>query len=262
MASPKSDTGIPLRVGDEERPTAGGSVPTRGRDDRSTTDEAKRRAEAKAREARENARHVAENAQQGARDAASEAEKQAHRTARRVGEETKEAREAVREAGENLRHESGRFVDEAKEAVKEGVRSMGQELRDMAEESLHQRRRDVASRIGRVADGLSDAEDTMRGDGESVSARLAAGLGERVRGVADYVENTRTRDMLHDIGDMARREPAMFVAGAFVLGLAAARFLKASGDGAGSRASRPVPEQRPPHTPGTYRREGEHGSQR
>ncbi|HEY6556163.1 MAG TPA: hypothetical protein VI072_02780, partial [Polyangiaceae bacterium] len=47
---------------------------------------------------------------------------------------------------------------------------------------------------------------------------------------ASYVSETDPRDVLQDVQDFARQRPAWFFGGAFLLGLAAGRFLKASGD--------------------------------
>ena len=45
---------------------------------------------------------------------------------------------------------------------------------------------------------------------------------------ADYLDRTDSREMMHHTEQFARRQPALFLGGAFGLGLIAARFLKSS----------------------------------
>jgi hypothetical protein len=45
---------------------------------------------------------------------------------------------------------------------------------------------------------------------------------------ADYVQNTDAREMANRVESFARREPGLFLGGAFALGLVGARFLKSS----------------------------------
>jgi len=45
---------------------------------------------------------------------------------------------------------------------------------------------------------------------------------------ADYVQQTDVRQMADRVESFARREPAIFLGGAFALGLLGARFLKSS----------------------------------
>jgi hypothetical protein len=57
---------------------------------------------------------------------------------------------------------------------------------------------------------------------------LAEKAANRVERWADYVQNTDSREMANRVENFARREPGLFLGGAFALGLLGARFLKSS----------------------------------
>jgi hypothetical protein len=58
------------------------------------------------------------------------------------------------------------------------------------------------------------------------ASRTAADQAERL---AAYLQQTDAREIVHTVEDAARRQPLIFLGGAFILGLAAARFMKAAG---------------------------------
>lgn len=52
--------------------------------------------------------------------------------------------------------------------------------------------------------------------------------GGQVERLARYLHDRDVRQVVSDVEDLARRSPGMFLGGAFVIGLAASRFLKSS----------------------------------
>ena len=84
-----------------------------------------------------------------------------------------------------------------------------------------------------IADGIRNTGTQMNeGSSENVIAAAAADYSSTaanaINDVADYFRRKDPRDMLHDAEDLARRNPAVFFAAAFGLGILAARFLKSS----------------------------------
>jgi ElaB/YqjD/DUF883 family membrane-anchored ribosome-binding protein len=84
----------------------------------------------------------------------------------------------------------------------------------------------------RAADALHGvAESLLHGTGDDAAegvTRYIQQAGEQVRRAADWLENTNVDELTRRTEDFARRQPAVFIGGAFTLGLIAARFFKSS----------------------------------
>lgn len=91
-----------------------------------------------------------------------------------------------------------------------------------------------------VAAGLTDVADSIRQVGENlretddqnsiarVTARYGETLAEKIESFSGYIEQVRIKDLTRDVEGFARRQPALFIGGAFLVGLLATRFLKTS----------------------------------
>lgn len=112
---------------------------------------------------------------------------------------------------------------EVKEQAKDQARSQAEQQKSRAEE-----------RLGGVAQALHKTSDNLREQDEDAVARYVDNAAGRVEGIAGYLRERSPEELLHDAEDFARRDPALFLGGAFTLGLLGARFLKSSGSG-GSR---------------------------
>jgi hypothetical protein len=70
--------------------------------------------------------------------------------------------------------------------------------------------------------------EQLRNEDQARYADIADNVGRQVDRVADYLRQSDGRTMARDIESLARRQPALVFAGAFAIGLVAARFLKSS----------------------------------
>lgn len=94
----------------------------------------------------------------------------------------------------------------------------------------------VAEQKDRAADGLGGianvfrtAGHELRSDNEAVAAYVDM-ASDQLKRVADQIRQKGVTDMLDDVHSFARRRPALFIGGAFLVGLGIARFLKSSGE--------------------------------
>jgi len=130
--------------------------------------------------------------------------------------------------GENaakLADKATQTAEQVKTAAVERVQS----VRDRAQTGIDQGRTQVADRIRHVSSALRSASDNLREEDEFIAGYVET-ASERIERIASYVSEADPRAVLHDVEDFARQRPAWFFGGAFLLGLAAGRFLKASGD--------------------------------
>ena len=73
------------------------------------------------------------------------------------------------------------------------------------------------------------ASNELRNDNETLASYVDL-AGDQMRRLADHIRERGVADMLDDVHAFARRRPALFIGGAFVVGLGLARFLKSSAD--------------------------------
>jgi hypothetical protein len=130
-------------------------------------------------------------------------------------------------------------VAQAGEAAKEGAREVsqqaaqkGREAADAARgrmrEQVDQRSTQAGEELTTVAGDTRTVGEELRRQGKDQPAKLAEQAADRVEQVGDYLRNSDADTILRDVEDFGRRQPLAVVAGGFVVGLLASRFLKAS----------------------------------
>lgn len=138
------------------------------------------------------------------------------------------------------------MVDSAKQA---GVQVLDQ-AKDQAASHADQQRQTLASGMQAVAHAFQSMGEDLRSKEQGPVAKYAAEIGEAIGGqieqLAKHLRDRDVRQLISDAEDFARRSPAVFLASAFAVGLAASRFLKSSGP-----ASANAPTQSPNPGPST-----------
>ncbi len=120
------------------------------------------------------------------------------------------------------KQQAGKLADQAKEQAS----SRTAEQKERATESLDH-----------VAQALHQTGDNLRDEEQQTVARYMDDAATQVERLAGYLKEKSPEDLFHEAERFARREPAMFVGGAFALGLLGARFLKSSSPGKSSGSS-------------------------
>jgi hypothetical protein len=113
------------------------------------------------------------------------------------------------------------------------------QAKEQAGQLADQARTQVTSRISgqkdRAAEGLGSVAQALRHTGYQLRDQDQSGMTQYVDQVADqverlsnYIKYNEVGDLVDDVERFARQQPALFIGGAFTLGLLAARFLKSS----------------------------------
>jgi len=134
---------------------------------------------------------------------------------------------------DSMKQEAMHLTDRAERAaeqVKSAAIDRVHTVRDQAQNGLDQGRSQVVERIRHVSSALKSAGNELRKNDETI-ARYVAAAGDKIESVASYVSSAEPGSVLRDAEDLARRKPAWFFGGAFLLGLAGGRFFKASQKG-------------------------------
>jgi ElaB/YqjD/DUF883 family membrane-anchored ribosome-binding protein len=110
--------------------------------------------------------------------------------------------------------------------------TLGQ-VADTAKRQADNQRERLARGIEQVAGSLRQTGDALNEHDQSLAGEYAQKTAGQVERVAGYLREHSVDEMVGDVQDFARREPALVLGGAFALGFLAARFLKAGGPKAG-----------------------------
>ena len=94
----------------------------------------------------------------------------------------------------------------------------------------------AADGLGGIANVFRNAGNELRTENEVV-AQYVDMASDQLRRFADQIREKGVTDMLDDVHNFARRRPALFIGGAFLIGLGIARFLKSIGGSPGLRRS-------------------------
>jgi hypothetical protein len=87
----------------------------------------------------------------------------------------------------------------------------------------------AADGLGGIADVFRTASNELRNENETIASYVDM-ASDQMRQFADQIRQKGVADMLDDVHAFARQRPALFIGGAFLVGLGIARFLKASAD--------------------------------
>jgi hypothetical protein len=124
--------------------------------------------------------------------------------------------------------------------VAEAGKTIAQDAKHVANEVVGQAKQQVASKIEdqreKAAQGLNSVAGAIRQTTEGLRERdqlgvtpYVEGLADQVERFSDYILSSNVGQLVGEVEGFARREPAIFLGGAFLLGLVGARFLKSSG---------------------------------
>jgi hypothetical protein len=87
----------------------------------------------------------------------------------------------------------------------------------------------AADGLGGIADVFRNAGNELRNENETV-AQYVDMASDQLKRFADNIRRRGVSEMMGDVNQFARRNPAIFIGAAFLVGLGVARFLKASAD--------------------------------
>jgi hypothetical protein len=119
-------------------------------------------------------------------------------------------------------------VRQAKDKVMDQARSTIRDARDRAGSTLSQSRQQAAEQIGGIGSAFRRTSETLRQEDQAKFADVADNVARQIDRVADYLRESDGGRIARDVENLARRQPVLAFAGAFAIGVLAARFLKSS----------------------------------
>ncbi len=127
-------------------------------------------------------------------------------------------------------------VNAAVDAGRDLARDAKHLASDVVAEAKHTADSRLSSSKDRAADTLNTVADALRHTGNHLQLQHEGGsisgyvgqAADQVERASNYLQTRTLGELVEDVEQFARREPALFLGGAFVAGLVGGRFLKSS----------------------------------
>lgn len=129
----------------------------------------------------------------------------------------------VTAAADQVKEQASQVTDQ----VKDQAEKVTEKAKEQASSRAEEQKERAAQGLFGFADTLNQVSGSMR-DQNPAMANFADTAAMRLEDFATSLREKDVNDLMSDVEDMARRQPALFIGGAFLAGVVAARFLKSS----------------------------------
>lgn len=123
------------------------------------------------------------------------------------------AAEKAHDTMEDLKHGASDALTSAKEA---------------GSDFIQEQKKKIAATIDEYTHAMKAACESLEGEEHNPLVGPANRASRQLERASEYLRNNEPLDILHDLGDLAKRKPELVFGGMFLAGMASVRFLKAS----------------------------------
>ncbi len=149
-----------------------------------------------------------------------------------------------RQDSESSTQQGGQVKEQAKQQAQQVAQQGERKAGQVADQARQKAKGQLSAQKERAAGCLGSVAQALRQSGQHLKEQNQVQVGQYTEKAAEQVErfsgHLRERDVDQLTGeaeDFARKRPALFLGGAFALGLLGTRFLKSSSSGRGSGSS-------------------------
>jgi hypothetical protein len=118
-----------------------------------------------------------------------------------------------------------------------GAHGLIDKVRDTAAAQLTSQKNRATDGLGSISQAVRQSTNQLRDQEHDVIAHYVEQAADQIDRFSQRMRDKDIGDLMNDIQRMARRQPALFIGGAFAVGLIGARFLKSSNRTEHSNAS-------------------------
>jgi hypothetical protein len=122
-----------------------------------------------------------------------------------------------------------KMLQERAEQAKEQVQQAAGSAQDRIREQVDTRSTEAGHQVDSVGQAMRSAGEQLRGQGNELPARVAEQLAQRAEQLGSYLRESDADRIMGDLEDFGRRQPLIVAVVGLAVGMAGARFLKASG---------------------------------
>lgn len=160
----------------------------------------------------------------------------------------------VKDVGADFKAKASQLADQVTEAAREQVSEIGATAKKFAADAVAGAQSAIEEQKSLGSEYVvSVASAIHRAAGEvdkelPFASKYLRHTAEQIEHAAEAVRNRNARELVSEVEDFARRQPALFFGGAMLLGFAALRFLKSAPDSAsrGNSSGMSAPEVNSP----------------
>ena len=135
------------------------------------------------------------------------------------------ARQGAGQATDFVREQVGPLVD----TMRERVGPIADQVKDQASAVAQQQMTSAAEGLDSAAGAVNAVGDRLRENNLGELSQYTGMAAEQIEKLATWLRTTTPEDIARDVEDFAKKQPAVFVAGALALGLIGVRFLRSTG---------------------------------
>jgi hypothetical protein len=119
-------------------------------------------------------------------------------------------------------------VEEKAQQAKEQLQQATGSAQDKMRQQVDARSTEAGHQVDSVAEAMRKASEHLSGQGNELPAKAAEQVAQKAEQLGQYLRESDADRILSDVEDFARRQPWIVAAAGLAVGVAAARFLKAS----------------------------------
>lgn len=135
-----------------------------------------------------------------------------------------QAKQKAGQAMDEAQRKAGEAADQAQQKAGEALSQAQNQIKSRAEGQKER----VTRQLDGVAQALRQSSHELRSHEQEPVAQYVERGADQIERVSRYIDGHSVDELVGDVESFARREPALFVGGAFAIGFLGARFLKSS----------------------------------
>ena len=143
-------------------------------------------------------------------------------------DQTSQQKQQNQGSQQNQGNDGQDLMEDAKQTASEVVNQVQQRAGDQ----INRQKETAASELGTVVNAVRRFGESLNNEGNGPIARFAAQYGDKAANSLDrfarYLREQDPKRILDDVQNFGRRQPALLIGGAFLLGFAGARVIKSS----------------------------------
>jgi uncharacterized phage infection (PIP) family protein YhgE len=134
------------------------------------------------------------------------------------------AKSALSSAADQAKAQASQIADQAKSQVT----AIASQATDQVKQQISTHKDKAAESLTSVSQAVRQTADSLSQNGQPQIASAVTTVASQIDNLTDYLKNRDIDQIVGEVSDYARQNPQVFIGGAFLLGIAFARFLKSS----------------------------------
>lgn len=131
----------------------------------------------------------------------------------------------------------------AAQTIKQEAASFAEAAQERARDRIDEGKEKASSSLGDFANAIRMAGDQLSRNDQTMAGRMVRQAADGLEGLSRSVAQKRPEELLDSVREFGRNNPAAFIAGSVLVGLALGRFVRSSEQHQTSTAARQTPSQ-------------------